>query len=79
MKSRSKFSILISLAFIILIGFGLFFFEGTLPVDKTNKDSKIFVVEIGEGPESIIKKLLMKLALVLFGEVTLELHLQTIR
>jgi len=57
MKSRSKFSILISLAFIILIGFGLFFFEGTLPVDKTNKDSKIFVVEIGEGPESIIKKL----------------------
>ena len=57
MKSRSKFSILISLAFIIIIGFGLFFFEGTLPVDKTNKDSKIFVVEIGEGSKSIINKL----------------------
>ncbi|MDO8340507.1 MAG: endolytic transglycosylase MltG [Candidatus Woesebacteria bacterium] len=57
MKSRSKFSILISLGFIILIGFGLFFFEGTLPVDKTNKDSKIFVVEIGEGSKSIINKL----------------------
>lgn len=57
MKSRSKFSILISLAFIVIIGFGLFFFEGTLSVDKTNKDSKIFVVEIGEGSKSIINKL----------------------
>src|SRR3989344_8088794 len=57
MKSRSKFSILITVSFIVLVGFGLFFYEGTLPVDKTNKDSIIFVVEIGEGPESIIKRL----------------------
>ena len=57
MKSRSKFSILITVSFIVLVGFGLFFYEGTLPVDKTNKDSIIFVVEIGEGSKSIVKKL----------------------
>mgnify|MGYP001617219534 FL=1 len=57
MKSRSKFSILITVSFIILVGLGLFFYEGTLPVDKTNKDSIIFVVEIGERSESIVKKL----------------------
>jgi len=57
MKSRKKFSILITIVFIVIAGMGLFFYEGTLPVDKTNKDSKIFVVEVGEGPESVVRKL----------------------
>jgi len=57
MKSRKKFSVIITIAFIAIVGIGLFFYEGTLPVDKTNRDSKIFVVEVGEGIKSIVRKL----------------------
>src|SRR3989344_9255742 len=57
MKSRKKFSVIITIAFIAIAGIGLFFYEGTLPVDKTNRDSKIFVVEVGEGTKSIVRKL----------------------
>ncbi|MFH1827461.1 MAG: endolytic transglycosylase MltG [bacterium] len=57
MKSRKKFSILITIAFITIAGIALLFYEGSLAVDKTNKDSQIFVVEIGEGTKSVAKKL----------------------
>ncbi|MEX1052289.1 MAG: endolytic transglycosylase MltG [Patescibacteria group bacterium] len=57
MKSRKKFSLIITIAFIAIVSIGLFFYEGTLPVDQTNRDSKIFVIEVGEGPKSIVNKL----------------------
>ena len=54
-KNRIKTAFFVTVL-LILIGY-VFFLEGSLPVNKNNKATKIFVVNQGESITSIIKKL----------------------
>lgn len=64
--------LIIVIGVIGLSGFAVYR-EGTLPVDKTNKSTKIFVIEPGEGLTSVAKKLngegLIRNRLVFYGIV----------
>ncbi len=59
MKSRNKIKgkIFLVVLFLLVVGGYLFFREGTLPVDKSNKTSEIFVVRPGDGINAIINNL----------------------
>lgn len=52
-----KINILLFLVVLISIGFYLFYREGSLPVNKKNTNSKIFIVNQGEPLDTIIKNL----------------------
>lgn len=52
-----KFKILFLLIVLITLGIYFIYIEGSLPVDKTNAGSTIFVIKKGEGLNSIIKRL----------------------
>jgi UPF0755 protein len=52
-----KISILTAIVVLVLFGGFLFYKEGTLPVNKTDKTPKIFVIEQGEALDSIINNL----------------------
>lgn len=53
----NKFTILI-LLFLFIVGFSfLYYKEGTLPVNKNDKTTKIFIIKPGEGLNSIAKNL----------------------
>ncbi|MBI4008914.1 endolytic transglycosylase MltG [Candidatus Roizmanbacteria bacterium] len=52
-----KVIILLSLLFLFALGFYLYYKAGTLPVDRSSKESKIFVVGPGESLNSIINNL----------------------
>lgn len=52
-----KFSIFFTLIAILIVGFLIYYKEGLLPVNKNNKNSKIFVVSRGESVNSIISDL----------------------
>ncbi len=52
-----KIIIVLSVFVIIAIGFFLFYREGSLAVNKTSKDSEIFVISPGEGLNSITRRL----------------------
>lgn len=52
-----KLLTLIIILIVLSLGIYLFYSAGTLPVDKTTKESKIFVIQKGEGLNSITKKL----------------------
>jgi len=52
-----KLKILFLLIILITLGVYFMYTEGSLPVDKTNAGSTIFVIKKGEGLNSIIKRL----------------------
>lgn len=52
-----RFFILLILTIVFVIGFYLYYKEGTLPVQKSSKESKIFVVRQGEDLNSITNSL----------------------
>lgn len=52
-----KFKVLFLLIILITLGIYFMYIEGSLPVDKTNAGSTIFVIKKGEGLNSIIKRL----------------------
>lgn len=52
-----KFKILFLLILLVLLSGYFMYTEGSLPVDKTNEGSTIFVINKGEGLNSIIKRL----------------------
>lgn len=49
--------ILLILIIVFIIGFYLYYKEGTLPVDKSSKESKIFVIRPGENLSAIANNL----------------------
>ena len=49
--------IFIVLVLVLAIGFFLYYHEGSLPVDKTSKDSKIFIIRPGEDIDTIANNL----------------------
>ncbi|OGK16253.1 hypothetical protein A3H80_02705 [Candidatus Roizmanbacteria bacterium RIFCSPLOWO2_02_FULL_37_19] len=55
-----KFAIAVTLLLILAIGFGLFYFEGSLPVNKNSVEAQIFVIEPGESVNQIINNLSSK-------------------
>lgn len=57
MKSKAKAKIILVALVIILGGGYLFFREGTLPVNKTDKTPKIFVIRPGDGLNAIANNL----------------------
>lgn len=57
MKSRNKALIVtVILALTLIAGFG-YYTEGSLPVDKNDNEPRIFVIEQGQGPNDVAKKL----------------------
>ena len=52
-----KFKILFLITILALFGMYFVYVEGSLPVDKSNTGSTIFVIQKGEGLNSIIKRL----------------------
>ncbi|OGK39810.1 hypothetical protein A3F34_01095 [Candidatus Roizmanbacteria bacterium RIFCSPHIGHO2_12_FULL_44_10] len=52
-----KFSITTILLIILAIGAGLFYFEGSLPVNTKDTSKQIFIIEKGEGVNGIINNL----------------------
>jgi len=52
-----KISLFLLLLIVFILGFYLFYKEGTLPVDKKNNQPKIFVIKKGENITSIINNL----------------------
>lgn len=52
-----KFKILFLLTSLIILGMYFMYVEGSLPVDKNNAGSTIFIIKKGEGLSSIIKRL----------------------
>lgn len=52
-----KFKILFLLTVLVILGGYFIYVEGSLPVDKTNEGSTIFVIKKGEGLFSVTKKL----------------------
>lgn len=49
--------IILTVFAVVFFGLILFYREGQLPVNKNNKESKIFVINQGEGLNAIVKKL----------------------
>ena len=52
-----KFKILFLITSLVVLGMYFMYVEGSLPVDKNNAGSTIFVIQKGEGLSSIIKRL----------------------
>lgn len=52
-----KISVVFLFIIVIIVGFFLYYREGSLPVNKYNNSSKIFVIEKGEGLSSIANRL----------------------
>src|SRR3990167_4912605 len=52
-----KLGIFLLLIFIFAVGFLLYYKEGSLPVDKTSKESQIFVIRQGENLTTIANNL----------------------
>jgi len=52
-----KYKILFFVTTLVILGAYFIYTEGSLPVDKTNSGSTIFIIKKGEGLNSIIKRL----------------------
>jgi UPF0755 protein len=57
LKTKRKGLITVVLIIILLIGFYLFYREGSLPVNKANRTPKIFVIKPGDGLDQIATNL----------------------
>lgn len=57
MKSKNKFLVVSSVLLLFILGGAGFYFEGSLPVDKNDKQSKLFVIEKGQGLNAIARDL----------------------
>lgn len=54
---KTKLSVIVAGLVFLVFGFYLYFKEGSLPVNKNNKTTKIFVISKGESLTSIINRL----------------------
>lgn len=52
-----RFTLSLALFIVFIIGFGLYYYEGTLPVDATKTQKQTFVIEKGSAVNTIINKL----------------------